>query len=430
MMRLARGLYTLLYTALLPLIGGRLWMRGRRAPRYRERFSERLGGGHSIKSKVLWIHAVSVGETIAIAPLARYLLEQYPEHQLVITTMTPTGAERVETLFGDRVIHRYCPWDHPLFWWRFLRHLHPDICIVVETELWPNMLAACARRHVPVILANARLSSHSAKGYQKVSTLTRDMMRHLTWVAAQDHVTGQRFVDLGLSPSQLKVVGSIKFDLEVDPNTIECGEVLHQQAGENRPVLIGASTHEGEDELLLECWQALSKSIPQLLLVLVPRHPERFDTVIEAARATGAHVALRSDKESLGPDTEIFIGNTMGELMRLYAMADVAFVGGSFSGSGGHNPLEPASLGKAVVMGPDCFNFEQITQALEQAQGLVKVADGKELGKVLEQLLGDAERRQQMGEAARQFVSNNSGALGRLQSLVDETLAAAREDQP
>lgn len=428
---MARVLYTLLFTLSLPLVLARIWWRGRRAPAYRERVPERLGFAPAtgFSARPIWIHAVSVGETLAIAPLVQRLLETYPQRPVLITTMTPTGAERVRALFGERVSHRYCPWDLPGFWSRFLRRTDPLLCVVVETELWPNMLHACSGRGIAVLLANARMSARSARGYARFAALTRPMLQQLSLVAAQSHADGERLLRLGLPESRLRVTGSIKFDIEPDPADIGAGAALRVQLGETRPVLIAASTHEGEDELLLRVWQRLRLDWPGLALILVPRHPERFASVAALARRYSDAVCRRSAADTPSGDTEVYIGDTLGEMMQLYAAADVAFVGGSFSGTGGHNPLEPAALAKPVLMGPDTFNFAQITQALSEAGGLLQVADEAGLRRVLHELIGNAERRGAMARAASRFVADNRGALDRLQRLVEDRLSAAEAGQ-
>ncbi|MBV1788370.1 lipid IV(A) 3-deoxy-D-manno-octulosonic acid transferase [Marinobacterium sp. D7] len=428
---MARRLYTLVFTLALPLVLARLWWRGRKAPAYRQRVKERLGfiPAPEFSAKPVWIHAVSVGETLAIAPLVQRLLESYPQRPVLITTMTPTGAERVQALFGERVTHRYCPWDLPWFWARFLERSKPLLCVVVETELWPNMLHSCAGRDIPVLLANARMSARSARGYARFAALTRPMLEQLTLVAAQSHADGERLHQLGLPSDRLKITGSIKFDIEPDPADIGAGAALRVQLGDTRPVLIAASTHEGEDELLLRVWKALCLDWPSLALILVPRHPERFASVAALARRYSDRVCRRSAAETPSLETEIYIGDTLGELMQIYAAADIAFVGGSFSGTGGHNPLEPAALGKPVLMGPDTFNFAQITQALSDAGGLVQVADEVGLLRTLRELVGNAERCAAMAQAARRFVADNRGALDRLQQLVEGELSAAERNQ-
>ncbi len=422
---MALRLYTgLLYLA-LPIILLRLWWRGRRAPAYRARWRERLGFGPPAAQRPLWIHAVSVGETVAIAPLVELLLARRPDLPVLLTTTTPTGSERVNALFDGRVLHAYCPWDLPDALTRFLRRLQPCGCIIVETELWPNLVDRCYRAGIPVMLANARLSARSARGYQRFAALTRPMLQRLDRVVAQHETDGARFVELGLPAHRLQVSGSIKFDIEAGPQWIEAGVRLRQRWGAQRPVLVAGSTHDGEDAALLRVFTALRMDFPQLLLVLVPRHPERFDAVYRLCVAAGWNVVRHSlSAESAVSDSvaDVYLGDTMGELMAFYAAADIAFVGGSLVPRGGHNPLEPAALGKPVLMGDQVFNFQAICNALDAAGGLTRVADEQALTSALRTLLGDAQGCQRQGNAAMAFVAQNRGALERLYRQVEDML--------
>jgi 3-deoxy-D-manno-octulosonic-acid transferase len=363
-----------------------------------------------------------VGETVAIAPLVHRLLLRYPQHRVLITNMTPTGAAHVRKLFGDRVEQRFCPWDIPLALRAFLRRTRPELCIIVETELWPNLVDQCACAGVPVLLANARLSARSARGYQRFSALTKPMLQQLSLIAAQGQADAERFVALGMPLERVDVTGSIKFDLQPDATQVAAGQALREQLGSDRPVLIAASTHQGEDEILLQTWQQLREVHPQLVLILVPRHPERFDAVAELCRGYSDRLVRRSRGEQPDEHTELYLGDSMGELMLFYAAADIAFVGGSFSGTGGHNPLEPAALGLPVVMGPDCFNFQSITDALTEAGGLVRVSDTAGLRSQLSIWFEDADQRREAGQQAAAFVAANRGALDRLEQAVSRLL--------
>ncbi len=426
-----RLLYTALLYLALPIILLRLWWRGRRAPAYRSRWRERLGFVAPCNNSPLWIHAVSVGETVAIAPLVELLLARRPDLPLMLTTTTPTGSERVRALFGDRVQHAYCPWDLPDALARFLRRTRPRGCIIVETELWPNLLHGCRAAAVPVLLANARLSARSAKGYQRFAALTRPMLQCLSQVVAQHRDDGTRFIELGLPETQLTISGSIKFDIETQPHWLEAGARLRRRWGE-RPVLVAGSTHEGEDAALLRVLAQLRSEFPTLLLVLVPRHPERFEAVYRLCLETGWSVARHSvaggalakqgDPLSQAESVDVYLGDTMGELMGFYAAADIAFVGGSLVPRGGHNPLEPAALGKPVLMGQQVFNFQAICDALDNAGGLTRVADEAALTRALRKLLANPPQCQQQGAAAQAFVAQNRGALERLYQQVEETL--------
>jgi 3-deoxy-D-manno-octulosonic-acid transferase len=415
-----RWFYTLLFYLLLPAILLRLWWRGRRAPAYRRRIGERFGffATPRLRSPI-WVHAVSVGETIAAAPMIRALLAQ--GEQLVVTTMTPTGSERVRALFGEQVFHVYAPYDLPDCLGRFLRRIRPRLLVIVETELWPNTVHACAARGIPALLANARLSARSARGYARVEGLTRAMLGELTRVVAQNAEDGGRFVALGLPPERLRVSGSIKFDIAIDDSLRQRAAAERAAWGAaQRLVWIAASTHEGEDEVLLQAHRQLLAVRPDALLVLVPRHPERFDGVAALVARAGLSCARRSRGDRVTTDTAVLLGDTMGELLLLLGCADMAFVGGSLIERGGHNMLEPAAWGLAVITGDSDYNFREISAGLQQAGALVKVTDGEALGRELQALATDGELRRQRGERAAAMVAANRGALDRLLAAIGE----------
>lgn len=421
---MARWLYSAVWYLALPLVLRRLRKRAQKAPAYGERVGERFGNVPSRGDQPLWIHSVSVGETVAIAPLVRLLLERQPGLPILMTTMTPTGAERVKDLFGEQVQHLYCPYDLPHALSRFMQRINPRALIVVETELWPNVVEACRSRNVPVLLANARLSARSAKGYAKFSALTRPMLQSLSRVAAQNQTDGNRFVELGLPPENLVVTGSVKFDVTVpDSAKLEALD-LKVLWGHDRPVIVAGSTHDGEETMLLDLYARLLDKIPDLLMVLVPRHPERFTAVNTLAGERGFKVTRRSSDEP-DAETQIYLGDTMGDLLMLYASADLAFVGGSLIERGGHNPLEPAAMAKPVIMGEHVFNFAVICEALKEAGGLVQVGTLDELEQQSLSVLKDPQRAAQLGTAAAAFVKENQGALERLYQQVESVCLGA-----
>jgi 3-deoxy-D-manno-octulosonic-acid transferase len=413
----ARFFYTLIYSLFIPLIVARLWWRGRLNPGYRQRIAERFGLIHGARANGLWVHAVSVGETLAAAPFIDDFRKRYPDLPVTVTTTTPTGSDQVRRLFGDDVFHVFLPYDLPWIWQLFLKRLAPGLLVVMETELWPNLLAACERRKIPVMLANARLSEKSARGYTKFSALTAPMLKRLSLVAVQNATDGQRFLSLGLSESRLEVTGSVKFDVQIAPDIHQQGQALRQQWGEQRMVLALASSHAGEDELLLDLYPSLLQQCPDLLLLLIPRHPERFDAVAAAVQQRGLVLARRSvGNASAG--TQVYIADSMGEMLLLLAAADLVLVGGSLIAHGGHNPIEPAALGKATLMGPHHMNFAVIADELLQRGALQIVSDQPEaLQLQLQGYLSDAEARQQMGVAGLQAVTDNRGAVSRLTQL-------------
>ncbi|ROR98813.1 3-deoxy-D-manno-octulosonic-acid transferase [Sinobacterium caligoides] len=424
---MVRVFYSLLFYLLQPLFLLRLLWRSIKAPAYRQRLLERyaLYFKHRLNNKpTIWVHAVSVGETIAAAPMVRELQRRYPNHSLLVTTTTPTGSDRVHHLFRGSVEHVYAPYDLPLAQWRFLRRYQPVIAIVMETELWPNMVAACHGRGVPVLLANARLSAKSARGYAKFSRLTRPMLRRLSCVAAQNGTDGQRFLELGLNPDNLLVSGSIKFDVELDNALRAQAEELRRQWHQNhRLVIIAASTHAGEDEQLLNAVQQLDASREGVLLVLVPRHPERFEAVATLVQERGLQLARRSREESVQASTEVLLADTMGEMLLLLGASDVAFVGGSLIEHGGHNVLEPALWRLPVLTGPHMYNFQEITEQLESQGGLKRVTTEVGLLDELRRLSEDECYRVEMGENAYRVVKSNRGALDKLLAVIAKRVA-------
>lgn len=417
-----RLLYTLLLYVLTPFILLRLWLRGRRAPAYRRRIRERFGWVTALPADrpVLWVHAVSVGETLAAVPLVQALQRDYPDHQLMVTTMTPTGSERVRAAFGDRVAHVYAPYDLPGAVRRFLNRVHPRVLVVMETELWPNLVAACARRDIPVVLANARLSEKSARGYGRLGGLTRAMLARLSAVAAQAEADGERFRAIGLPRDRLVITGNIKFDVTLTGAMGADAAAMRAawQPGDSpRPVWLAASTHEGEDEIVLAAHQRLLAEFPRLLLVLVPRHPERFERVFTLCRQQGLSVARRSSADAVA-DCQVLLGDTMGELLTFYGACDIAFVGGSLVPSGGHSLIEPAAWEKPVLSGPHLFNFAEVTRQLQAADALLICDDAEALTAQVGRLLRDAGEARGRGERAGSVVASNRGALQRLLVVV------------
>lgn len=415
--------YNIIIYLIQPLIWIRLLLRSRKSPAYRKRWAERYG---FCKGKVvpggIMLHSVSVGETLAAIPLVRALRHRYPSLPITVTTMTPTGSERVQSAFGKGVHHVYLPYDLAGSVNRFLDEVNPKLVIIMETELWPNLISALHRRKIPLVIANARFSARSARGYQKLGKFIRTILQRITLIAAQNQEDGERFLSLGLKRNQLAVTGSLKFDISVTPELAAKAIALRSQWASRRQVWIATSTHEGEETLLLEAHKELLKNHPTLLLILVPRHPERFPVACELTRKAGLTFTQRSTGEVPSSGTQVVIGDTMGELMLLYGIADLAFVGGSLVERGGHNPLEAAAHAIPVLMGPHTINFKDICAKLAQDDGLITVTDTASLVKEISTLLTDEDYRLYYGRHAVEVLHQNQGALQRLLHLLEPYL--------
>ena len=424
---MARRFYTALFYLALPLVVARLWWRGRRAPAYRQRIAERFGRFEQhVAHGGIWVHAVSVGEVIAAAPLVRALQQRHPAIGITVTTMTPTGSERVRALFGNAVCHVYAPYDLPCSIARFLHRVQPRLLIVIETELWPNTIHACAARGIPVLLANARLSEKSARGYRRFGAVTAPMLRALSKVVAQHADDGRRFVELGLTPQKLAISGSIKFDIALDAELLaRAARTRSEWRGAGRFIWIAASTHAGEDEVVLQAHRLLRARISDALLILVPRHPERFNDAAALVAGHGLGLVRRSVTRRVPGDIAVLLGDTMGELLFLYGCVDCAFVGGSLVARGGHNMLEPAAWGLPILTGPSDFNFREISALLQREQALIVIDDAQALAQQLIQLASDTTQRQRRGAAASRVVADNRGALVKLLGEVEPFVPAA-----
>lgn len=418
-----RVAYSALLWLLLPLALLRLAWRSRLAPAYRERWRERLGFyDPPPRAADVWVHAVSVGEVQAAQPLIRHLLRR--QCSVLVTTTTPTGARRLDDLLGGAVQHLYTPFDLSWIMHRLLDAAHPRLVLVMETEIWPNMLAACERRGIEVMLINARLSARSAAGYRRVRRFSAETMRRFALIAAQTADDAARFRQLGVDADRIAITGSIKFDVQLPASLMDRAEVMRLAWGVNRPVWVAASTHEGEEEQLLAVHQRVRQALPAALLVLVPRHPERFERVAALVQRQRMVLARRSQGQGCDERTMVFLGDTMGELPVFFAAADLAFIGGSLVPSGGHNLLEPAAVGVPVLIGPHSFNFAEITRLLLAKEAAIQVADAEALQGHLIRLLSDAAERARIGENGRRTVEDNGGALERVIALMDARLAA------
>ena len=421
---LLRGLYSALLYLLLPITVYHLVWRGFRVREYFKRWDERYASypesGHR---PCVWLHAVSVGEVNAAAPVVDALRRQRPDIRWVITTITPTGSQRVRALWGDAVDHVYLPYDVPGSAGRFLDHFHPSLALILETELWPNLLFGCRDRRIPVYILNARLSARSLKGYRLLRPLVGRALRTVTCVAAQSREDACRFVVLGAREEQVCALGNLKFDIRPpDPTPLLAAFHAHVPAG--RVTWIAASTHEGEEQAVIDLHARVLERYPDALLLWAPRHPERFGKVEASVQARGWRVATRSAERWPGADTQAFVINTLGELMPFFACAQVAFVGGSLQAIGGHNLLEPAAMGTAVITGPHLHNFAEISRRMSEAGALRICDDVDQLGDELLHLLGDVSARRKMVEAGAELVANGRGALERTLELIGPSLPA------
>ncbi len=424
---MVRQLYSALHYLALPYIFLCLAWRGHRDPGYWERWGERFGRIPPLsgEQQTLWIHATSVGEVQAAVPLVRALRSGDRDLRIVVTTTTPTGQERVRQALGNSVLHRYAPYDLPGAVRRFLERVRPRLVIIMETELWPNFLHQCARRGIPVLLANARLSEQSAASYRRVATTAGRMLASISCIAAQTRQDAMRLVSLGARPDRVRVTGNTKFDVRLPASLSEEAQVLRRCFGVDRGVWIAASTHDGEEQQVLQAFETVRQALPDSLLVLVPRHPERAASVAALARKFGHVTAIRSESLASCAHASVFIGDTMGELPLFYAASDVAFVGGSLVPEGGHNMLEPAALGIPVVFGPHVHDVAEISERITEAGAGSKVADGGALATAVVEYLNDANLRHVTGQRGRQFVKSNRGALELVMELVDELMAPA-----
>jgi 3-deoxy-D-manno-octulosonic-acid transferase len=414
-------LYNLLAYFALPFVFLRLLWRSRKDKRYRQNLSQRLGfGAIPLESKnAILVHAVSVGETIAAIPLVKVLQQKYPTIPIIVTNTTITGLEQAKKSFQDSVLHRYLPYDFLGSVKRFLRKAQPKLIIIMETELWPNFLAQAKYKNIPVVLANARLSERSFARYNLLPRFTQTLLSNINMICAQADEDQARFIKLGVNENNIVVTGSFKFDNPLESGVIKRGELLRQELGVDRVVWIAASTHDGEDAIVLKALKKVKAQVPAVLLVLVPRHPQRFSDVGKLCEKFKLNVAYRSKNNSCADSTDVYLGDTMGELMTFYAASDLAFVGGSLVQTGGHNLLEPAMFGLPIISGPHLFNFAKVYALLNDARALKIVKDDDALASAVMKILTDTSLAQAMGDAAKSVVAKNIGAVQRCLPVID-----------
>ncbi len=415
-----RSTYSILWLLALPLVLARLWWRGWREPGYRAHWGERLGfyGEQGAGWHTIWIHAVSVGETRAAEPLVNALMTAYPDSRIVLTHMTPTGRATGRDLFaehGERLVQSYLPYDRAPMVRRFIKHFTPRICILMETEVWPNLIAVCAERGVSIALVNARLSERSLRRAGRFGSLIMDAARAISLVAAQTEADAERVRALGVT--RVAVTGSIKFDVVVPKAALETGAMLRARIGA-RPVLLCASTRDGEEALILDAFSRLQSRPAGMLLLIVPRHPQRFDDVARLARARGFVLARRSEDGAVAPEAEVMLGDSMGEMFAYYAASDCAFIGGSLLPLGGQNLIEACALGKPVLIGEHTFNFAQASDEAVAAGAALRVRDAGHMLELAAGLLRDGAARAAMGQRAAGFADRHRGATARTVELL------------
>lgn len=426
-MTFMRLLYTITLLLSLPVLMVRLWWRGRLLPAYRQRWRERMGFGlpkaHAQKP-LIWIHAVSVGEVVVASKLMQCLQRDYPDHSLLVTTTTPTGSERLMQDWGAQVQHCYLPWDLPWAMAAMFKRFNPRAVFLIETEIWPNLVAQAQARAVPIALLNARLSARSARGYGRFEALLTPTLKSLDLIVAQTKADARRFAALGVDPARLAISGNIKFDQHLTPELrIQAAQIREQWGGDTRQIWVAASTHEGEEQQILRSYKSLVEQYPNLLLCIVPRHPDRFDRVFQMALAISSTAIRRSQDQVIKADTQVVVADTMGELVPMLGAADVVFMGGSLVPTGGHNMLEVAQWGVPVVSGLHTFNFAYASRLLIKAQAMLVVKDAEELAVVVSGLLSNTINRKAMGLWGQRAVEGERGALRRLVQAIKPLLA-------
>lgn len=419
-----RFIYSLIFLMALPMALLNLYIKGRQYPAYRKRWKEHFSLFKSPRvNKTIWIHAVSVGESLVAVPIIKRLLSEYPDYAIVVTTTTPTGAERIQSLLGESIIHLYSPYDLPWVVNRFIEKINPKLTIIMETELWPNFIYYSKKRKVPVVVVNARLSARSADNYSRLPIPTnRLLIKPITHLACQNKGDAERFIKLGAHEDKVSVTGSIKFDLRLPDNLDAKTQAIFKPWLDARPFIwVAGSTHVGEDEIVLSAHRLMLDAGINSKLIIVPRHPERFDSVSELIEQRGFKLAKRSESQSLSMSDEVFLCDSMGELMYCYHASDVAFVGGSLIERGGHNPLEPAALRKPVLSGKNIFNFDDVFKTMVESGG-AKLINEDNLHRVLIDLSKDETLRKKMGKAGANVVESNRGALSKTIKLLDKFL--------
>ena len=419
-----RSLYTLIIYLFVPFVLVRLYFLGFKNSAYRRRWQERFGffKWKEEGKPVLWIHAVSVGEVNAAKPIITKLQEQYSRYQILVTTVTPTGAYTLEQYFGEEIKHLYLPYDLPFSVNQFLQQIKPSVLITMETEIWPNLYQSCHNNKIPILIVNARLSEKSSKGYRLVSTLMKQTLEKVNVIAAQTDSDAERFISFGAVKDKVVVAGNLKFDVSIPHSVTEQAESLKRYFSVNRPVWIAASTQEGEEEIILQAHKEVLQKYPEAILILAPRHPDRVNKVASLCDAVNLKFIKRTDQRSFSSEHSVFILNTLGELQLHYAASQIAFVGGSLVNTGGQNMMEPASLGLPVISGPYTYNFTEVTRLLKENDALSVVSNADELASEVCLMLSDANHRHNMGEKGRKVIEESKGNIKRLMEVIEPYL--------
>jgi 3-deoxy-D-manno-octulosonic-acid transferase len=421
---LMRISYAILTYLLSPVYALYWFFRGLSGHAYLDRFGQRFGFGYpQLESGCIWIHAVSVGEVQAAVPLVRALASRFPDKALMVTTVTPTGAERARAVFGDSVSHSYIPFETPHAVINFFNATRPHLALIMETEIWPNLYYTCGKRRIPLILVSARISLKSVRRYRWLLPLFSETLSYGIVIAAQTQTDADRFISLGAGAQRTSVTGNIKFDIQLPQDIAGTGEQFRQQYFGDRPVWIAASTHDKEEERILKAHQQIRESLPNALLVLVPRHPERFAGVASLLKRRQMKFVSRTSGDTCDADTEVFLGDTMGEVPMLYAASDIAFVGGTLVPIGGHNLLEPAALGRPIITGPHLFNQLDIADMFAELGASVVVDNYRDLARTVVELTQETGRAGEMGSKGRAIVAANRGSLQRLLVLLEPLIA-------
>lgn len=428
-----RYFYTLLFTLAIPFILIRLWLKGRKNPLYRQRWIERFGFIHQqdCGKQNIWLHAVSVGEVEASTPLIKQLLETSPDCHLILTTTTATGAQTALNKFAgqikaEQLSHHFFPYDLPCIHRRFLTRSSATMVIIMETEIWPNLLNVCMQKSIPIILANARMAQRSCARYQRFPHFVKRVFNQFSAIAVQTELDQQRFLELGVRDFKVHLTGNLKCDHIGGSGLTEGAKRFRSFLGEQRPIWVAGSTHEGEETILLDAHRQLLNEIPGALLVLVPRHPERFSDVYALCKKQNLSVQRHSDfqnfNERLTDKTSIYLIDTMGELLNAYAASDIAFVAGTLTPIGGHNILEPAQFAKPILVGPETFKIEQLMQIFKQQKAIIEISDSNAIAATIQTLINEPKTALDLGLKAQQILRANQGATQKHMDVIKRIL--------